>query len=72
MKFKVALVSFIGGEIVRTESESMDTIHDALQCAEQNAKAPGSVGSIFILRDSEGADHPDNNGKFFLHQIYKP
>ena len=26
---------------------------------------------IVILSDSEGADHPDNAGKFFLHRIIK-
>ncbi len=26
---------------------------------------------ITILRDSEGADHPDNAGKFFLDRIVK-
>lgn len=27
--------------------------------------------TIVILRDSQGADHPDNAGKFFLHEIVK-
>lgn len=26
---------------------------------------------VTILRDSEGEDHPDNAGKFFLHRIVK-
>ena len=26
---------------------------------------------ITILKDQEGKDHPDNAGKFFLHQIIK-
>jgi hypothetical protein len=27
--------------------------------------------TMTVLRDSEGADHPDNAGKFFLYQIVK-
>ena len=26
---------------------------------------------VIIVRDSEGADHPDNAGKFFLDRILK-
>ena len=31
----------------------------------------GYYATITILRDSEGEDHPDNKGKFFLHRIIK-
>ncbi len=31
----------------------------------------GNSKTITILRDSEGADHPDNAGKFFLYRIVK-
>lgn len=27
--------------------------------------------TLVVLRDSEGEDHPDNAGKFFLYQIFK-
>jgi hypothetical protein len=26
---------------------------------------------VVVLRDSQGEDHPDNAGKFFLHRIVK-
>ena len=29
----------------------------------------GVKGPITLLRDSGGSDHPENAGKFFLHQI---
>jgi hypothetical protein len=42
--------------------------HAATDCHESIAK-----GAVFaaILRDSQGTDHPDNAGKFFLHRYVK-
>ncbi len=31
----------------------------------------GKYHTVTVLRDSEGEDHPDNAGKFFLHRIVK-
>lgn len=31
----------------------------------------GSCKTIVILSDSQGDDHPDNAGKYFLHTIVK-
>lgn len=42
----------------------------ALQFADKLLKA-GGYSVITILRDSEGADHPENAGKFFLDLIVK-
>lgn len=40
----------------------------AAQWAHANAKG---FRCVSVLRDSCGADHPDNAGKRFLHQIIK-
>jgi hypothetical protein len=29
------------------------------------------VSVVTVVEDQEGADHPANAGKFFLHRIYK-
>ncbi len=34
-------------------------------------KRDGKFTTITITQDSEGADHPSNAGKFFLHRIIK-
>ena len=31
----------------------------------------GQWKAVTVLRDSRGADHPDNAGKYFLYQIVK-
>jgi len=49
-------------------------IEPNLGCARvfaHNLKQDKHVKVITILRDSGGADHPDNDGKFFLHEIVK-
>jgi hypothetical protein len=32
---------------------------------------PDKAMTATVLRDSQGADHPENAGKFFLHRIIK-
>lgn len=32
---------------------------------------PAAAKVATVLRDSRGADHPDNAGKFFLYQIIR-
>ena len=32
---------------------------------------PASAKVATVLRDSQGTDHPDNAGKFFLHRIIR-
>lgn len=48
----------------RTDREM--AIQDALDMIRSHA-----YKTVVILQDSEGADHPDNAGKFFLEQILK-
>jgi hypothetical protein len=54
------------GNVIR--SIPTDKLKEALAAAEQKKAVSRTV---VILRDSEGADHPDNTGKWFLHQIVK-
>jgi hypothetical protein len=52
-----------------TVSEPMESYGAALTMAQAAAKGGAKV--VTITRDDEGADHPDNAGKFFLHRIIK-
>ena len=35
------------------------------------ADIPATARTAVVLRDSQGADHPDNAGKFFLQRIIR-
>lgn len=50
------------GEITKIETQ-----------AAREAQEEADAGAKFavVLRDSQGEDHPDNAGKFFLHRIIK-
>ena len=65
MKFKVA--SIFGK--TRRESDVVDSMNAAISISLGEVAA--GAKSVFILRDSEGVDHPDNKGKFLLHQVFK-
>lgn len=68
MKFKVAFVKHVRGSKVREESDAIGSLGEALHLAAQKG---AGWDSVYILRDSEGADHPDNRGKFLLYQVVK-
>ena len=55
---------------VLTETEPTSSRSAAVSEA-LKLKETGKYKVITVLRDSEGADHPANAGKFFLEQIIK-
>lgn len=65
MKYKVK--SIIKGQIFYSESVSILGVAHSFASQEITKGA----SCVLILCDSEGADHADNKGKFFLHQIVK-
>lgn len=52
------------------ESDLFDTYVSALN-ESLYIMGLGVAKTIVVLRDSEGEDHPDNAGKFFLWRIIK-
>lgn len=59
----------VGAKHFPLYSEATESVEPALAFCRQ-AIADGATSAV-ILRDSQGKDHPDNAGKFFLHQIVK-
>jgi hypothetical protein len=51
-----------------TISEPLTSIHEAERIARA---AVDGAKVVTITADQEGADHPANAGKFFLHRIIK-
>ena len=47
------------------------TLSGALFEGNKLAQTDKDARTIVVLRDSEGLDHPDNAGKFFLYHIVK-
>jgi len=54
----------------RTFESSLPHNTEASAIADAQQYFPGSK-VVVIVRDSEGEDHPENAGKYFLHKILK-
>ena len=65
MRFKVQ--STWRGKVRESDPLTLAQAHNLAQ----EWKRAGKCKTLILLRDDEGADHPANAGKFFLHQIWK-
>lgn len=54
----------------KEQESNPDSLSMALLNADRMLKS-NQYEVIVILRDSEGEDHPDNAGKYFLYRIIK-
>lgn len=67
MKYQVQATDKRTGKTLTTDEPTIERAESAAWTRLQEKR----YKTIVILQDQEGADHPDNAGKYFLHRIVK-